>query len=275
MIASFQIGDLSQNSLAGCILRPKARKGAAGRQCRAPCRGVSSNGAAATSTGAAEAVEMYVAEDLDSLVGGDHEAAEPRKRLRVPPPRKATPRALVSQKSESQGLQGSSSEAEVEALKAELGVMAAELREASVELAELKKTRRDLRSREGEVTLLKAALVGRDINLRNSKAELISAQEALREKDAELQAAYQRLMAGAQERGRLRGELTGVNDELVESRSELETWIQNDSPEEKESLKANSAARREGDVVELMGDLARLRQQVAEDASQDEEIFNL
>jgi len=51
----------------------------------------------------------------------------------------------VSQKSESQGLQGSSSEAEVEALKAELGVMAAELREASVELAELKKTRRDLR----------------------------------------------------------------------------------------------------------------------------------
>lgn len=37
------------------------------------------------------------------------------------------------------------------------------------------------------MTLLKAALVGRDINLRNSKAELISAQEALREKDAELQ----------------------------------------------------------------------------------------
>ena len=46
----------------------------------------------------------------------------------------------------------------------------------------------DCRSKEGEVTLLKAALVGRDINLRNSKAELISAQQALRDKEAELQA---------------------------------------------------------------------------------------
>ncbi len=38
------------------------------------------------------------------------------------------------------------------------------------------------------MALLKAALVGRDINLRNSKADLINAQEALREKDDELQA---------------------------------------------------------------------------------------
>ena len=58
--------------------------------------------------------------------------------------RKAPPRALVSQKPESQALQGGGS-AEVKALKAELGAMAAELREASTELAELKLTRKDLR----------------------------------------------------------------------------------------------------------------------------------
>lgn len=44
------------------------------------------------------------------------------------------------------------------------------------------------RAREGEIILLKAALAGRDINLRNSKAELTEAQSSLKEKDSDLEA---------------------------------------------------------------------------------------
>lgn len=45
------------------------------------------------------------------------------------------------------------------------------------------------RAREGEIVLLRAALAGRGISLRNTKAELTSAQSSLKNKDAELQVA--------------------------------------------------------------------------------------
>jgi hypothetical protein len=90
---------------------------------------------------APDVVEMFVADDLETVVGGLGSSSESRKLLRVAPPRKATPTALVSQKPEQESLQTTPG-GEVRALKAELGVSAAELREAS---SELKISRRNLR----------------------------------------------------------------------------------------------------------------------------------
>ena len=44
------------------------------------------------------------------------------------------------------------------------------------------------RAKEAEVTLLRAAMTGRDISLRNANIEAAEAQAALRTKDEELQA---------------------------------------------------------------------------------------
>ena len=101
-----------------------------------------------------------------------------------------------------------------------------------------------------------------------------------------LQTAFQQLMAAAGERGQVRQQLLDTQQELAETRSELEIWTQEASISGREGGDSASATKqplngslkpasdqRGNEVAKLLADLTRLSQQVADDALADEAVF--
>eukprot|EP00803_Ostreobium_quekettii_P008246 evm.model.scf_2655.3 EVM.evm.TU.scf_2655.3 scf_2655:9907-12686(-) len=205
-------------------------------------------------------------------------------------------------------LEVSRSQATARALQIDNARATSELKERSRELV---RSKLSLRAKDKEIQELRASLAGRDRQLKYSKAELMENRSALAEKDRQLEEMCQNMYIAAKERSSLREDLLMVEKELQETRDELQSMAStnrdlremleadelngstdlllsdtaggapsragNDQPG---SAKAKTPTARgalgkgdeAGHALTLLGRLAKLSQQLAADAREDEKM---
>lgn len=239
--------------------------------------------------------EMFVANENmgDDMLGG--------RRL-VPPPRFSNSSGASDRYGYSNGstLARSESAQETRALKQELGQASADLQMRNRELAQVQVA---LRMKDRELKLVKEQLAQSKIEARELKSELRDVYSRMQAKDTELLAAYEQLMESARERARLRDQLILAEQELQQTRMELQSWrqgllevkslmesvdeVSSESGQEVEELWADleegaiQGQMEEGGrgtifsgALSFMRNLTEMSRQLVKDAAQDEAVYS-